>query len=44
MLASLGAEARPISQILYVWFMAVGSNILIYLFIGFWFQKLKAKK
>ena len=41
MLLSLGAGENSINQVLYVWFMAVGSNIILYLFIGFLFQKIK---
>ena len=39
MLLSLGAEQRPLIDILYVWSMAVGSNILLYLLIGFILSK-----
>ncbi len=33
-LMSLGAEKKPLGQVVYVWAIAVGLNILLYLFVG----------
>ena len=40
-LMSLGANERPLSDIIYVWSVAVGLNIISYLLIGFGYYKLK---
>lgn len=42
-LASLGAEERAISDVFYVWGVAISVNILIYLFIGVVFYFVKSK-
>ncbi len=31
---SLGSEEKPLSDVVYVWFVAVGLNVLLYLVIG----------
>jgi len=36
-LMSLGAEEKPLGDVIYVWGVAVGLNILLYLFVGFIF-------
>lgn len=41
MLMSLGAESRPITDVIYIWSMAVGSNVLLYLAIGLVLSKVK---
>lgn len=43
---SLGAESRPLTDVIYVWSLAVGSNIFIYLCIGsiFYYFKTNIKK
>jgi len=33
-LISLGADKKPLSEVVYVWIIAVGLNALLYLFIG----------
>ncbi len=33
-LMSLGAEERPFADVIYIWVVAVGLNILLYLLIG----------
>ncbi len=40
MLLSLGAETQPISNVIYVWSIAIASNIILYLFLGSVFYKL----
>ena len=33
-LMSLGAEQKPLSQVIYVWSIAIGLNSLLYVIIG----------
>ena len=42
MLMSLGAESRPITDVTYVWGMAIVSNILLYLIISLVITKAKS--
>ena len=37
-----GSEERPISDIIYVWAVAVGWNVVLYLLIGYLLMKPKA--
>jgi len=45
MLMALGADKKPISEVVYVWSLSVGSNVLLYVVIGlilFYFTKSNA--
>ena len=39
-LMSLGAEEKPLGNVIYVWSVAVGLNVILYLLIGYIFYKL----
>ena len=43
-LMSLGAEEKPLSDVVYVWSASIGFNIILYLLIGYIFYKLSAPK
>ena len=43
MLMSLGSEPRTLSDVVYVWAMAVCSNILLYIILGSTVYYLKSK-